>query len=461
MNYVAPKSFIAIFCYIGVLVLIALGAIGASGSHDWPFLALIGFGLLAAIAVLLLQVLPVIDPAAAIGIGPAAGPIAPDVVADRARAILNALPDPLLVLGRGREILWANRAAEQQFGGILNGRNLLAVLRHPPLLAAIDAARSNRSDPAIDDDENVTQGEDALSSSAEEGAVEPIRITDGQGSDYVAVVAPLDPGQPGTVQAGEMLILLRDVTGARRLDSLRSDFIANVSHELKTPLATLLGFIETMRGPAKDDTAAQQRFLGIMHDQASRMSRLVSDLLSLSRIELHEHSRPQGQADLARVLGSVADGLGLRAQSRKIAIKLPDPHGLPCIPGEPDELAQVFQNLIDNALKYGREGSTVTVDATIIHDPVQLKTRLPGLRDPKGMVAVSIRDEGEGIAREHLPRLTERFYRVDAARSRDLGGTGLGLAIVKHIVNHHRGSLDIDSIRGKGSVFTVFLPLSD
>ncbi|TXH31860.1 MAG: PAS domain-containing protein [Rhodospirillaceae bacterium] len=460
MNYVAPKSFIAIFCYIGLLVLIALGAIGASGSHDWPVLALIGFGLLAAIAVLLLQVLPVINPAAGIGIGPAAGPIAQDVVAERARAILNALPDPLLVLGRGREILWANRAAERQFGGILNGRNLLAVLRHPPLLAAIDAARSNQGDPTLADEAVETPDEDAAALPAmDEGAVEPIRIADGQGSDYIAVVAPLDSGQ--AVQAGEMLILLRDVTGAKRLDSLRSDFIANVSHELKTPLATLLGFIETMRGPAKDDTAAQQRFLGIMHDQASRMSRLVSDLLSLSRIELHEHSRPQGQADLARVLGSVADGLGLRAQSRKIGIKLPDPHGLPCIPGDPDELAQVFQNLIDNALKYGREGSTVTVDAAIIHDPVQLKTCLPGLRDPKGMVAVSIRDEGEGIAREHLPRLTERFYRVDAARSRDLGGTGLGLAIVKHIVNHHRGSLDIDSTRGKGSVFTVFLPLSD
>lgn len=176
---------------------------------------------------------------------------------------------------------------------------------------------------------------------------------------------------------------------------------------------------------------------------------------------MHEHSRPYGSADLARVLGSVTDGLGLKAQARGITISLPDPDRLPCVPGDPDELAQVFQNLIDNALKYGRGGSTVTVEARIVHDPVQLKVRLPGLRDPKGMVAIDVRDEGEGIAREHLPRLTERFYRVDAARSRDLGGTGLGLAIVKHIVNHHRGSLDIESIPGKGSIFTVYLPLAE
>ncbi|HWT97271.1 MAG TPA: ATP-binding protein, partial [Terriglobales bacterium] len=130
-------------------------------------------------------------------------------------------------------------------------------------------------------------------------------------------------------------------------------------------------------------------------------------------------------------------------------------------PGDADELTQVFQNLIDNAIKYSREGSKVTVEASVITDPVQLKSRLTGLRDPKGMVAITIRDQGEGIARQHLPRLTERFYRVDAARSRDMGGTGLGLAIVKHIVNHHRGSLDIDSILGEGSIFTVYLPLPE
>ncbi len=448
MVYAAPKGFIATFCYIGVLVLLALLAIGLSGSHDWAFLALLGFGLLAGIAVLLLQVLPIVDSASAGSLGLKTPEQAtPDVVAERARAILNALPDPLLLLGRGREILWANRTAERQFGGVLTGRNLLAVLRHPPLLAAIEAAR--RAEAGLEGGEAGDGGPEG-----------PVHLSDGQGSDYVAVVVPLDhAAAPG--RDGELLILLRDVTGARQLDNLRSDFIANVSHELKTPLATLLGFIETMRGPAKDDAVAQERFLGIMQDQAGRMSRLVSDLLSLSRIELHEHSRPQGIADLARVLKSVADGLGLRAQGRGIAIRLPDPDSLPCVPGDGDELAQVFQNLIDNAIKYGRGGSTVAVEATINHDPVQLKIRLPGLRDPKGMVAIAVRDEGEGIAREHLPRLTERFYRVDAARSRDLGGTGLGLAIVKHIVNHHRGSLDIDSVPGKGSIFTVYLPLAE
>lgn len=443
---------------IGLTVLVML-AIAVSGTPGWPLLLCAALVWLAGTALLLRPLLrqsalsvslplPVSDDALGM----------PDVVADRARDILNAVPDPLLLIGQGREIIWANQAAERQFGGRLTGRNLLAVLRHPPLLAAIEAIRQGRP-PQADDETSL----DA-----------PLRLDIGHETEYQAVVVPLHASAgaapAGSTAAGnlrtngrerELLILLRDVTVARRLDNLRSDFIANVSHELKTPLATLLGFIETMRGPAKDDPVAQERFLSIMHDQASRMTRMVSDLLSLSRIELHEHSRPRGTADLARVLGSVADGLGWKAQSRKIKLSLPDPDLLPCVPGDTDELTQVFQNLIDNAIKYSREGSKVTVDAKIVTDPVQLKSRLTGLRDPKGMVAIAVIDQGEGIARQHLPRLTERFYRVDAARSRDLGGTGLGLAIVKHIVSHHRGSLDIESVMGEGSTFTVYLPLSE
>jgi two-component system phosphate regulon sensor histidine kinase PhoR len=440
---------------VGLTLLVVL-AIGASETPSWPFLIFIALAWLGGMALILLPLLRqanLVAPLVA-----AAGAIAerPDVVADRARDILNAVPDPLLLIGQGREILWANQAAERQFGGRLTGRNLLAILRHPPLLAAIEAIRQGRE----------------LEHSDETDLDTPLRLDIGQETDYQAVVVPLHAdsmqrdadGGVTSLRArrdSELLILLRDVTAARRLDNLRSDFIANVSHELKTPLATLLGFIETMRGPAKDDPAAQERFLGIMHDQASRMTRMVSDLLSLSRIELHEHSRPRGTADLARVLGSVADGLGWKAQNRKIKLGLPDPDLLPCVPGDGDELTQVFQNLIDNALKYGREGTKVTVTASIVTDPVQLKSRLPGLRDPKGMVAIAIADQGDGIARQHLPRLTERFYRADAARSRDLGGTGLGLAIVKHIVSHHRGSLEIDSVMGQGSTFTVYLPLAE
>jgi len=442
---------------IGLTFLVVV-AIAASGAPNLPLLVFIALAWLVGLLIILQPLLRQTNLKATA----VADQIVemPDVVADRARDILNAVPDPLLLIGQGREIIWANHAAERQFGGRLTGRNLMAVLRHPPLLAAIEAIRQGRGLDIVDD-----SSLDA-----------PLRLDIGHETDYQAAVVPLHAagipravGGDNTAEArtgrprhdSELLILLRDVTAARRLDNLRSDFIANVSHELKTPLATLLGFIETMRGPAKDDPAAQERFLGIMHDQASRMTRMVSDLLSLSRIELHEHSRPRGTTDLARVLGSVADGLGWKAQNRKIKLCLPDPDLLPCVPGDADELTQVFQNLIDNALKYGREGTKVTVEASIITDPVQLKIRLPGLRDPKGMVAIAIADQGDGIARQHLPRLTERFYRVDAARSRDLGGTGLGLAIVKHIVSHHRGSMDIASVLGDGSTFTVYLPLAE
>ena len=427
------------------LTILAMLAIGVSVTPSWPLLIFIALAWLAGVTLVLNPLLNTSRPGIVEELL-AVSPIeeAPDVVADRARDILNAMPDPLLLIGAGREIIWANMAAERQFGGRLTGRNLMAVLRHPPLLAAVEAIRQGR-DPDNSDDSNL----DA-----------PLRLDIGHETEYQAAVVPLHAGV-GARGNSELLILLRDVTAARRLDNLRSDFIANVSHELKTPLATLLGFIETMRGPAKDDPAAQERFLGIMHDQASRMTRMVSDLLSLSRIELHEHSRPQGTADLARVIGSVTDGLGWKAQNRKIKLCLPAAEQLPCVPGDGDELTQVFQNLIENALKYGKEGSKVTVEATIITDPVQLKSRLTGLRDPKGMVAIAVSDQSEGIARQHLPRLTERFYRVDAARSRDLGGTGLGLAIVKHIVSHHRGSLDIASVLGQGSTFTVYLPLAE
>jgi two-component system, OmpR family, phosphate regulon sensor histidine kinase PhoR len=247
---------------------------------------------------------------------------------------------------------------------------------------------------------------------------------------------------------------LHDLTAAKRSERLRADFVANASHELRTPLASLIGFIETLRGPARDDSAARQHFLSIMAEQSQRMKRLVDDLLSLSRIEMNEHRPPTERVDLARLLPTVADLLGQRAAARDMQIKLDLPADLPAVLGDSDELAQVFQNLLDNAIKYSRAGTSI--DVTAHASGRILPGARPGERPPA--VAVTVRDHGEGIAREHLPRLTERFYRVDAARSRELGGTGLGLAIVKHIVNHHRGALEIDSEPGEGSVFTIHLP---
>jgi two-component system, OmpR family, phosphate regulon sensor histidine kinase PhoR len=233
---------------------------------------------------------------------------------------------------------------------------------------------------------------------------------------------------------------------------MRADFIANASHELRTPLTTLTGFIETLRGPAREDAEARERFLAIMHEQAARMIRLVEDLLSLSRIELNEHVMPQGRVALGPLLHHLADALELRAGERGMCIRLDLPPDLPDVLGDRDELAQVFQNLVDNGIKYGRAASEITVATATGVRPLY-----SGDTGGSAFVSVAVRDRGEGIAREHLPRLTERFYRVDTARSREMGGTGLGLAIVKHILNRHRGFLEIESTPGMGSVFTVFL----
>jgi two-component system, OmpR family, phosphate regulon sensor histidine kinase PhoR len=248
------------------------------------------------------------------------------------------------------------------------------------------------------------------------------------------------------------MLSLHDITELKRAEQMRADFIANASHELRTPLATLTGFIETLRGPARDDSEARERFLAIMSGQAARMARLVEDLLSLSRIEMNEHVPPQGRVALPPVLDHLAQTLELRAGERHMRLRIALPSGLPDVQGDRDELAQLFQNLFDNAIKYGRIGSEITVTGETVMRPSS-NSELPG----SAYVSVAVRDRGEGIAREHLPRLTERFYRVDTARSREMGGTGLGLAIVKHIASRHRGFIEIDSTQGVGSTFTVFL----
>jgi two-component system, OmpR family, phosphate regulon sensor histidine kinase PhoR len=333
---------------------------------------------------------------------------------EAANRILEALSDPLIVVdGEGR-VVRANHADEDAFQMRLVGRELTTGVRHPQLLNAVDSA--------------LGEGQ----SLAAEIAMPPP-----MSRNYSALVEPLgDNGKDGA------LIVLHDLTPVRMGERMRADFVANVSHELRTPLSSLLGFVETLRGPARDDPDAQEKFLAIMHDQAERMSRLIEDLLSLSRIEMDEHTRPRGTVDLGQMLGNVKDMLSMKASARGMRIALDIPRPLATLPGDSDQLTQVFQNLIDNALKYGRDGTAVEVGVA--------------LRDNE--VAITVTDHGEGIPAEHLPRLTERFYRVDAARSRQLGGTGLGLAIVKHIVNRHRGHLSVDSRIGEGSRFTVTLP---
>jgi two-component system phosphate regulon sensor histidine kinase PhoR len=343
-----------------------------------------------------------------------------------AEAIIAAVPDPLILLDERRRIVRANAAAADFAGALSPPRDLAAALRNPTLLAAADA---------------VLRGEAAR--------VVEFTLTIPVERQLRARFARID--RPALDGAAAVLTL-HDVTELKRAEQMRADFIANASHELRTPLATLTGFIETLRGPARDDAEARERFLAIMNGQAARMTRLVEDLLSLSRIELNEHVPPQGRVALAPVLDHLAQALELRAGERGMQIRLALPSDLPDVQGDRDELAQLFQNLLDNAIKYGRAKSEIIVGAEAV-----MRSSTNGERDPVAYVSVAVRDCGEGIAREYLPRLTERFYRVETARSREMGGTGLGLAIVKHIVSRHRGFLEIDSTMGVGSVFNVFL----
>jgi two-component system phosphate regulon sensor histidine kinase PhoR len=244
-----------------------------------------------------------------------------------------------------------------------------------------------------------------------------------------------------------MLITVRDLTPLRRMEEMRADFVANASHELRTPLAALSGFIETLQGPARDDQAARDRFLAIMKQQAFRMARLIDDLLSLSRVELNVHVRPETPVDLVAIVRHVTDAMQMLARERGVEVVVNAPAEPIIVPGDRDELVRVFENLVENALKYGASGKRVEIG---------IACEASRGRSPEA--CVSVRDFGPGIPPEHLPRLTERFYRVDVAQSRAEGGTGLGLAIVKHILARHQGRLAIDSTLGQGATFTVRLP---
>jgi two-component system phosphate regulon sensor histidine kinase PhoR len=343
-----------------------------------------------------------------------------------AEAVIAAVPDPLILLDERRRVVYANAQAASFLGVVEGPRDLAAMLRNPAVLAAADAVLRGETARVVDFTLTVPIERQLQARFA--------RIDRQSLDDAVAVLT------------------LHDITQLKRAEQMRADFIANASHELRTPLTTLTGFIETLQGPAREDAEARERFLAIMHEQAARMIRLVEDLLSLSRIELNEHVMPQGRVALGPLLRHLADTLELRAGERGMCIQLDLPPDLPEVLGDRDELAQVFQNLVDNGIKYGRAGSEITVAAASGVRPAYSSDA-----GESPFVSVAVRDRGEGIAREHLPRLTERFYRVDTARSRELGGTGLGLAIVKHILNRHRGFLDIESTPGTGSVFTVFL----
>jgi two-component system phosphate regulon sensor histidine kinase PhoR len=338
-----------------------------------------------------------------------------------ARDVLERLPDPLILLDAAGYVLFANRAMRGVIGADVERKRISSLLRAPAVLEAIRRASETGETASVEFTAPVPIERNYQAYAARSGTAEPV-----------------------------VILLLHDLTAMKRAERMRADFVANASHELRTPLAALSGFIDTLRGHARDDVAAREQFLAIMTIEAERMRRLIDDLLSLTRIEQNEHVPPSGQVPLDRALREAIAALAPLAASDGISLETSLAENLPPAIGERDELIQVFQNLIHNAIKYGRPGGHVWVS-------LEMKPA-PGARGAERMLAVAIRDDGEGIPQNAVPRLTERFYRVDVKRSREKGGTGLGLAIVKHIVNRHQGRLTIESRMGEGSTFTVFLP---
>ena len=347
--------------------------------------------------------------------------------------LADLLSDPMIFFDRGGTVLFANTAARDIFQSLENGTALYLRFRAPEMHALIQGVMADGQPRGIDYFERVPV--DRWYRATVMALPDTSRQV-GQRAD-----------QPGELGGPEFFALVfRDQSETRRIDRMRSDFVANASHELRTPLASLHGFIETLQGPARNDAAARDRFLGIMQKQAERMSRLIDDLLSLSRLEMRAHLPVSDPVDMVSVLNHVADTLAPLAAGLEVAVERHLPDEPLFVTGARDELIQVFQNLVENACKYGQQGGRVVI-----------RLEEDGSGGTPEVVA-SVQDFGPGIAAEHLPRLTERFYRIDVETSRSHKGTGLGLAIVKHILTRHRGRLVVRSQLGEGSTFTVRLP---
>ncbi len=340
------------------------------------------------------------------------------------RGLLEKLPSPLLIIAQSGRVVYANPAAHAALPRLQPGVHFANLIRAPAFVEAVGATLADRDERRFE-----------------------FTTHQGRERSFEARVGLL-PADAAFGAEAQVIVQIEDRTEARRAEALRSDFIANASHELRTPLASIVGYIETLQNHARNDPEAREKFLGIMGREAARMQRLVDDLMSLSRIELSEHMRPVEEWSLYAIAAESASALAPLARQQGMEIEIDLPAGGAPVLGDRDQLAQVFANLVDNALKYGTEGGTVRLFAA------------PPSKAHPNRHGVTVADDGPGIAREHVHRLTERFYRVSAASSRNKGGTGLGLAIVKHILNRHEGKLEIASTLGKGSAFTVWLPRS-
>ncbi len=341
------------------------------------------------------------------------------------KAVFDHLPYPVILIGAKREIVDINRAARELFAITHTGQDLAISLRNPDILRAVDYVMA-------------------------EGGIREIETAIADTPPRVISVHAEHVSEPGDNEGIAVVLSITDLTAIKRMEHMRADFVANASHELRSPLSAIIGFLETLSGPAKDDVEAHNRFIDIMLRESRRMTRLIDDLLSLSRVEINEHVQPTGSVTLQPVLSRVVEILAVKAKERSIGLNLELEDGMPAIQGDVEQLEQVFHNLVDNAIKYGTEDAPVIIRASSVN-------RLPGRRIAGAAIAVT--NQGEGIPNEMIPRLTERFYRVDKARSRHMESTGLGLAICKHIINRHRGHLEIESTMGESTTFTVYLPV--
>ncbi|MEK6746990.1 MAG: ATP-binding protein [Pseudomonadota bacterium] len=343
--------------------------------------------------------------------------------------LVDTLPDILIMTNDDKDIVRTNRAARNIFGQNLAHRPLRDIIPNDKLLNSI-----------------TTVVEDLHGQEIEFHLPEPLP------RDFQAIIERFPIPSEGGIT---IIITMTDITQQKRVQRMRADFVANASHEIRTPLASIIGFIETLRGPAKDDAKARDEFLRVMGDQAERMSKLVNDLLSLSKIEMNAHSTPISRVDFLKIVRTEKQHFEWACKQKNITLKVKVNDNLPATKGDDDELAQVVRNLLGNAIKYSNPDTEIVVT-------VKLTSNMPddpNFRNLKRAICFSVQDHGEGIAKEHIPRLTERFYRVDTARTRTVGGTGLGLAIVKHVLNRHHGALVIESNIGEGSTFSVYLPV--
>jgi two-component system phosphate regulon sensor histidine kinase PhoR len=339
-------------------------------------------------------------------------------------AIVGGMPDPAVLLDRAGRVIHLNAAAAQLAPALRKNELAQFALRSPEIITAL---------------------REAIATTETRRATYLDHVPVDRWMELIIIPVSVPTLFGGTDKC--MLMTFHDQTPLRRVEEMRADFVANASHELRTPLAALSGFIDTLQGPARDDPKARERFLGIMHIQATRMARLIDDLLSLSRVELSAHVRPDTLVDIVPIILQVIDGLEPLARERQVVIDI-DLRDTPAwIAGDREELLRLFENLVENALKYGASGGRVAIS---------LIEAVSGESQPE--LRVLVRDFGPGIAPEHLPRLTERFYRVDVGDSRAQGGTGLGLSLVKHIVNRHRGRLVIESVPKNGATFTACFP---